>query len=222
MTPINLKILPELKEKCPQMALGTIHCQVKNTAKNEILWQEIEKVCDEVQKNYQLETIKTHKQITATRNMYLACGKKPGRYRPSSEALMRRIVKGVGLYQINTLVDLINLVSLKSGYSIGAFDADYISGDIEAGIGRENEPYEGIGKGQINIHGLPVLRDGVGAMGTPTSDEVRTAIRPETTNLFINFNAYTGADDSNEYLNYTMDWLEKVANAKNIQVKIIE
>lgn len=154
--------------------------------------------------------------------MYLACGKKPGRYRPSSEALMRRIVKNIGLYQINTLVDLINLVSLKTGYSIGAFDADFIEGNIEAGIGKENEPYEGIGKGQINIHGLPVLRDNIGAMGTPTSDEVRTAIRPNTSNLFINFNGYTGADDLKEALEYTIEWLEKVANATEIKLAIVE
>ncbi|MBI9067764.1 MAG: hypothetical protein JEZ09_10765 [Salinivirgaceae bacterium] len=222
MEAINLKITSELKEKCPQMALGTIHCQVKNTQRSEKLWKEIDIVSEEIRKKYQLETIKTNKQITATRNMYLACGKKPGRYRPSSEALMRRIVKGVGLYQINTLVDLINLVSLKSGYSIGAFDADYIVGNIEAGIGKENEPYQGIGKGQINIHGLPVLRDEKGAIGTPTSDEVRTAIRPDTSNLFINFNGYTGADDIKETLDYTVKLLKEVAEAKNISVKYVE
>lgn len=222
MKPINIKILPELKQKCPVMALGTIFCRVKNSKKSELLWQEIEQISQEIKNQFQLETIKTNKQITATRNVYLACGKKPGRYRPSSEALMRRIVKGVGLYQINTLVDLINLVSLKTGYAIGAFDADFIEGDIEAGIGREHEPYEGIGKGKINIHGLPVLRDKTGAMGTPTSDEVRTAIRPNTKNLFINFNGYTGANDLKEALDYTVDWLKKVAEAEDIMIKIVE
>ena len=95
-------------------------------------------------------------------------------------------------------------------------------GNIEAGIGNKNEPYEGIGKGQINIHGLPVLRDDKGAIGTPTSDEVRTAIKPDTTNLFINFNAYTGADDLKETLDYTIKLLEEVAEAKDIVVKIVE
>jgi DNA/RNA-binding domain of Phe-tRNA-synthetase-like protein len=215
-------ILPELKSKCPQMALGTLVCKVKNNEHSDALWQEIIRESELIRQTYTLETIKTNKQITATRNMYLACGKKPGRYRPSSEALMRRIVKGESLYQINTLVDLVNLVSLKTGYSIGGFDADYVVGNVSAGIGREGEPYHGIGKGLINIHNLPVLRDHVGAMGTPTSDEVRTAIRLETTHFFMNINGYTGAHDLKNALDYSRYLLENYVEATHIKVAIVE
>jgi len=219
---MNIKISNILKDKNPQMALGTIICNVSNSKYNTNLWKEIENICNEIRKKYTLETIKINKQIEATRKMYLACGKKPGRYRPAAEALMRRIVKGDSLYQINTLVDLVNLLSLKTGYSIGAFDADFIEGDVEAGIGKENEPYKGIGRGQINIHNLPVLRDNKGAIGTPTSDEVRTAIRLETATLFVNINGYTGKDDLQPALNYAEKLLIKYADAKNIVKQIVE
>jgi len=219
---MNIKISNILKDKNPQMALGTIICNVSNSKYNTDLWKEIENICNEIHKKYTLETIKINKQIEATRKMYLACGKKPGRYRPAAEALMRRIVKGDNLYQINTLVDLVNLLSLKTGYSIGAFDADFIEGDVEAGIGKENEPYKGIGRGQINIYNLPVLRDNKGAIGTPTSDEVRTAIRLETATLFVNINGYTGKDDLQPALDYAEKLLIKYADAKNIVKQIVE
>lgn len=219
---MDIKILPELKEKMPGMALGTIQCTVKNSPYKHSLWKEIEEVSQQIQSQYTLETIKNNKMITATRNMYLACGKKPGRYRPAAEALMRRIVKGLELYKIDTLVDLVNLVSLKTGYSIGGFDADFIEGNVSAGIGKLDEPYHGIGRGQININKLPVLRDEKSAIGTPTSDELRTAIRPETTRFLMNINGYTGKDDLKEALDYSVSLLEKYVDATDIQVKIIE
>lgn len=84
----------------------------------------------------------------ATREAYKRCGKDPGRYRPSAEALRRRLMRGIPLYQIDTLVDLINLVSLRTGHSIGGFDADKIQGNrLELGIGKAEEPFEGIGRG---------------------------------------------------------------------------
>lgn len=218
----NVNISSDLKSKNPNMVLGTLLCDVKNSAYSTELWQEIEKVSEDIRNKYVLETIKENPQITATRNMYLACGKKPGRYRPSSEALMRRIVKGDSLYQINTLVDLINLLSLKTGYSIGGFDVDYMVGNVEAGIGREGEPYEGIGRGQLNIHNLPILRDEKSAIGTPTSDEVRTAIRPGTSKFFMNINAYTGKEDVLPALDYAEELLVKYVDAKDIVRKIVE
>jgi len=222
MTSIKIIISNELKDKNPNMALGTIVCQVNNSDYNIALWDEIKTVSEEIREQYVMETIKTNPQITATRNMYLACGKKPGRYRPSAEALMRRIVKGDSLYQINTLVDLVNLLSLKTGYSIGGFDVDYMVGNVEAGIGEEGEPYEGIGKGQLNIHNLPILRDEKSAIGTPTSDEVRTAIRPETSRFFMNINGYTGKDDLIPALDYAEELLVKYVDASDIVRRIIE
>ncbi len=222
MKELNIELSDELKEKSPKMALGTIQCNVVNSPYKHSLWREIELVTADVQKNYSLETIKTHPMITATRNVYLACGKKPGRYRPAAEALRRRVVKGLELHKINTLVDLINLVSLKSGYSIGGFDTNNIEGIVTAGIGIENEPYHGIGRGQFNIHNLPVLRDEKSAIGTPTSDEIRTAICLETTSFLMNINGYTGANDLKETIEYTVELLEKYVDATDIKIKIVQ
>lgn len=129
----------------------------------------------------------------ATRQIYKRCGKDPSRYRPSSEALIRRMLKGHELYQINTAVDLINLASIRFGYSIGGFDADKIQGNqLILGIGKAEEPYEGIGRGPLNIEGLPVYRDREGGIGTPTSDHERTKLSTTTENILALVNGYDG------------------------------
>ena len=110
---------------------------------------------------------------------------------------MRRVLQSKKLYQIDTLVDLINLASMKYGYSIGAFDADKFNGDtLTLGIGKEGEPYEGIGRGMINIAGLPVYRDKVGGVGTPTSDNERTKVSLSTKHLLVLVNGYDGNEAS--------------------------
>ena len=98
---------------------------------------------------------------------------------------------------IDTLVDLINLASIKYGYSIGGFDADKFVGDtLTLGIGKAGEPYEGIGRGMINIEGLPVYRDALGGVGTPTSDHERTKITINTRHLLVLINGYDGNEQS--------------------------
>ena len=125
--------------------------------------------------------------------MYKACGKDPSRYRPASEALIRRVLQGKELYQRDTLVDLVNLASIAYGYSIGGFDADKFVGDtLTLGVGRAGEPYEGIGRGLLNIEGLPVYRDAEGGVGTPTSDNERTKMTLDTRHLVVLINGYDG------------------------------
>ena len=103
------------------------------------------------------------------------------------------MLQGKKLYQRDTLVDLVNLASIAYGYSIGGFDADKFEGDtLTLGVGKADEPYEGIGRGIINIEGLPVYRDKIGGVGTPTSDNERTKMTIDTTHLVVLINGYDG------------------------------
>lgn len=166
--------------------------EVKNSEFCADLWTEIEEFIATYRQRYTTESIKQMPAIEATRQAYRRCGKDPSRYRPSSEALVRRTLKGHDLYKVNTLVDLINLASIAYGYSIGGFDADKIRGNLTLGVGREGEPYEGIGRGPLNIAGLPVYRDAQGGIGTPTSDHERTKLSLDTTHLLAIVNGYDG------------------------------
>ena len=207
-------ISDEIRKACPQFRGLAILADVHNTAYCEPLWQEIEHFTQEYRQRYTTESIKTMRPIQATREANKRCGKDPSRYRPSAEALCRRILKGSPLYQIDTLVDLINVVSIASGYSIGGFDADKIEGDtLTLGIGRAGEPYEGIGRGELNIEGMPVYRDARGGIGTPTSDNERTKLTLQTTRLLTIINGYSGEDGLREAGDYMQELLRRYAGS---------
>ena len=183
----------KLKSHCPEYRGATVYAEVTNTPYNEGLWQEINIFTEELRVADTTEGIKQQPAIAATREAYKRCGKDPSRYRPSAEALRRRLLRGLELYQIDTLVDLINLVSLRTGYSIGGFDADKIQGtNLCLDVGHAEEPFEGIGRGTLNIEGLPVFRDAVGGIGTPTSDNERTKMDVDTRHILAIINGYDG------------------------------
>ncbi len=183
----------EIESVCPGFVGACLEANVVNSQYCEELWKEIEAMSEHYRETLTTESLKQIPSIEATRRVYRACGKDPSRYRPASEALIRRMLKGKKLYQIDTLVDLINLASIAYGYSIGGFDADKFQGDtLTLGVGKSGEPYEGIGRGLINIEGLPVYRDSKGGVGTPTSDNERTKIGLGTTHLVVLINGYDG------------------------------
>ncbi|PDP83071.1 B3/B4 domain-containing protein [Prevotella intermedia] len=187
----------EIETVCPNFVGACVEARVKNSQYSQPLWDEINTLETKFKAELTTETLKDISGIAATRLVYRACGKDPSRYRPASEALIRRVLQGKALYQIDTLVDLINLASMAFGYSIGGFDADkFVGNTLTLGIGKEGEPYEGIGRGMINIHGLPVYRDEIGGVGTPTSDHERTKITIDTTHLLVLINGYDGNEAS--------------------------
>lgn len=106
---------------CPGLKIGIIGAQVTNTETAPRLWEQIDDEASRIAAAYKIDEINKRPAIQATRKAYRSFGKDPNRYRVSSEALCRRIIRGLGIYRIDTLVDLINLVSVRSGYSIGAF-----------------------------------------------------------------------------------------------------
>lgn len=193
---IKVRLSDEIATVCPTFVGACVETYVTNTPYSEGLWTEIHQLENEFRATLTTETLKQLPGIAATRRVYRACGKDPSRYRPASEALIRRMLQGKELYQIDTQVDLVNLASIRFGYSIGGFDADCFVGDtLTLGVGKAGEPYEGIGRGTINIEGLPVYRDAVGGVGTPTSDHERTKMTLATTHLVVLINGYDGDEE---------------------------
>jgi DNA/RNA-binding domain of Phe-tRNA-synthetase-like protein len=190
---MNVIVSQEIETVCPEFVGACVEARVENTKYCQELWNEIHVLEERFRRELTTESLKELTSIAATRTVYKRCGKDPSRYRPASEALIRRMLQGKELYQIDTLVDLINLASIAYGYSIGGFDASKFEGDtLTLGVGREGEPYEGIGRGMLNIAGLPVYRDSKGGVGTPTSDNERTKITIDTRHLVVLINGYDG------------------------------
>ena len=216
---MKIIVSDEIKKACPQFAGVAVMAKVKNTPYSDALWKMIDEFTFQYREKYTVDSIKEKASIHATREAYKKCGKDPSRYRPSGEALCRRILRGLPLYQIDTLVDLINVVSIQSGYSIGGFDADKIQGEtLVLGIGKAGESYEGIGRGELNIEGMPVYRDAVGGIGTPTSDHERTKLGLETTHLLSIINGYSGKNGLMDAADFMVRLLKEYASAENVIV----
>lgn len=218
---IHVSISEEIAKACPNLHVVVVACDVKNTLSNEQLWREISEVENAIRTSGKLEDINKFPPIQATRQAYKRLGKDPNRYRPSAEALRRRIFRDLPLYKIDTLVDIINLLSIQSGYSIGGFDAAKIDGSLVLGVGKEGEIYHGIGRGELNIAGLPVYRDNQGGIGTPTSDEERTKIDMDTTKLLMIINGYSGEEGLNEAVEYGVSLLTQYVSTTNLEVELI-
>ena len=185
--------MPEIATACPAFVGACLVAKVVNSPFDAQLWAKIEATQAQLRQTLDTESLKQQPSIAATRQVYKTLGKDPSRYRPASESLIRRLLQGKNLYQANTLVDLINLASIVHGYSIGGFDASKIAGSaLRLGVGKADEPYEGIGRGRLNIEGLPVYRDELGGIGTPTSDNERTKLTLETSQLLVLINGYDG------------------------------
>ena len=212
---MNIVVSSEIQTVCPEFIGACVEANVSNSPYCQPLWDEIDAMGNKYRSTLTTESLKQLSGIAATRRVYRTCGKDPSRYRPASEALIRRQLTNKSLYQIDTLVDLTNLASIAYGYSIGGFDADKFDGDtLTLGIGRAGEPYEGISRGMINIEGLPVYRDATGGVGTPTSDNERTKITLETTHLVVLINGYDG-NEANVKANaeYIQELLRKYCNS---------
>ncbi|WP_163714311.1 B3/B4 domain-containing protein [Mangrovibacterium lignilyticum] len=213
----NIKISEELADKCPDLFLSCIECNVRVELFREDLWQLIEAKCREIASKLEVENIRHIEAIASSREAYKACGKDPARYRLSAEALLRRVVSGKGLYQINNVVDTLNFVSIHSGLSIGGYDADKIQGNVVMGIGKADEPYEGLGRGTLNIEGMPVFRDQRGAFGTPTSDSERTGVGPDTKRFLMILVSYQGGHILYESSQIAVKLLSDYASASHLE-----
>lgn len=123
--------------------------------------------------------------VAETRALFHQLDIDPTKTRPSSEALLRRVLQGKGLPQVNPAVDVCNLCSLEDQLPLGLYDRDLVTGPIEVRIGREGEGYAGIRKQRVGLRGRLVLADADGPFGAPTSDSARTAVTAETKNLLV-------------------------------------
>lgn len=219
----NLVIDSHMKELWPAVRVGCLQYQVQVEKKNPELWaylkKEIYKKAKDVIFDYGVNEIPNIKESRAA---YKAFGKDPSRYRVSSEALIRRIGQGKGLYEVNTVVDVNNLISIESGFSVGSYDADRMGEDLVFRIGEAGETYKGIGKEEIKIDALPVLADKQGAIGSSTSDSERAMITEDAEEVLTLIYSFSDNQDLEKALESGRRYLEQYAKTSGIQSWIVE
>lgn len=219
----NLVVDSHMKELWPAVRVGCLQYQVQVEKKNPELWaylkKEIYKKAKDAIFDYGVNEIPNIKESRAA---YKAFGKDPSRYRVSSEALIRRIGQGKGLYEVNTVVDVNNLISIESGFSVGSYDAARMGEDLVFRIGEAGETYKGIGKEEIKIDALPVLADEQGAIGSSTSDSERAMITEDAQEVLTLIYSFSDNQDLEKALESGRRYLEQYAKASGIQSWIVE
>ncbi len=131
------------------------------------------------------EPAEAHDALKPARRLYHALGIDPSKTRPSSEALLRRVLQGKGLYEVNAVVDAANLASLSLLLPVGLYDTEKLTPPVALRFGRQGEEYEGIRKDRIHLHDRPTLADTIGPFGNPTSDSLRTAVTAATRSVWF-------------------------------------
>ncbi|MEL6962862.1 MAG: phenylalanine--tRNA ligase beta subunit-related protein [Pseudomonadota bacterium] len=202
------------------VTLGALHADVTVTEPGQALGEALDKVAAERLTSLSGGTVGDISQISETRKAYKMLGKDPSRYRPSAEALMRRLTQGKGIYRINNVVDTNNLISLKTGFSIGAYDAKSIEAPVVFRKGETDEGYKAIGRGRLNLENLPIFVDGAGPFGSPTSDSERTLISMDTDELLMVIIGFGETPDVSAALEFAAERLRLYCYAKNIRSDI--
>lgn len=219
----TLTIDSEMKALWPATRVGCLQYKVQVEKKNEEMWKYLKKDIFKKTKDaifdYGVNEIPNVKE---SRMAYKAFGKDPSRYRVSSEALIRRIGQGKGLYEVNTVVDVNNLISIESGFSVGSYDTAHIADELVFRIGREGETYKGIGKEEIKIDKLPVLADEEGAIGSSTSDSERAMITQEAKEVLTLIYSFSNNEDLESALAYGEEYLKKYAGATEVESWIVK
>src|ERR1700688_2448692 len=218
---MKLSIDPGLKKKCPSVALGCVTAHVRTGDSSLELLAELDLCEGGMLKNADPRAILDAPAISATRAGYRSLGKDPARYRGSAEALLRRIISGKHFPSINSVVDIINLVSVESRLPIGLYDLAKVQTDIVFRAGLAGETYKGIGKYDLNLEDLPVFCDAAGPHGSPTSDSERTMVTPATENVAAILISFGGQQPLEVWCRRMTGLMERYAEGRDVRTEVI-
>jgi len=187
----------DIRIELPGVKLGVVEADAVRVGPSDgQLAKLLDAVCDRKQRDFTVESLAEAGPVRAVRTMFRAWGIDPSKYRPSSEALLRRVVQGKGLYRVSNVVDIGNLGSIETAWPYGCYDRDKIEPPVALRHGAPGESYEGIGKRTWHLEGRPVLADAHGPFGSPISDSTRSMITESARNILIVLYAPSSAPDA--------------------------
>lgn len=203
-----------------RLGLLRFHADVK--APDEDFWSYMNKeVLPQVRSGIEGKEWSEITGIKGSRAAYKAFGRTPSRYRVSSEALIRRVRRGDELYHINSVVDVNNLISVKSGLSVGSYDLGQIHGAIKLRKAQHEEGYTGIGKDFIDMENMLVLADDDGIFGSSMSDSTRAMVTDSASDILVVIYCFEDDIDLDTLLCNAEDAFERFAGAENAEHWIV-
>ncbi|MDO4385220.1 MAG: phenylalanine--tRNA ligase beta subunit-related protein [Clostridia bacterium] len=214
----EVKIDERLLSIYPEIRLGLLRFQTNVKAPDARFWAHMDgEVLPQVRSAIDGKEWSEIPGIRGSRAAYKALGRNPGRYRVSSEALIRRVRRGDELYHINSVVDVNNLISVKSGLSVGSYDVDALCGTITLRKAEKGEGYHGIGKEFLDLENLPVLVDEEGVFGCSMSDSTRAMVTEQTKDVLVVIYCFENDLDLAAFLEEARQAFQTFAGAENME-----
>jgi DNA/RNA-binding domain of Phe-tRNA-synthetase-like protein len=213
----------EIKIALPGVKLGIVVADGANVVRvHPGLAKLMDEVCARKRAEFTVESLAEAEPVRAVRAMFREWGMDPSKYRPSSEALLRRVVQGKSLYRVSNVVDNGNLGSLEMGWPYGCYDCSKINPPVAFRHGSRGEKYEGIGKQTWHLEGRPVLADPAGPFGSPISDSTRSMITESAKEIMIVIYAPARVADTSLNLAMTRlkERLTQFASASDVRSSI--
>ena len=218
----KIEIDQQLFPVYPEIRLGLLHFQADVKESDNAFWEYMNNdVLPKVRNTIEGKEWSEIPGIRGSRAAYKAFGRNPGRYRVSSEALIRRVRRGDELYHVNSVVDVNNLISVESGLSVGSYDLANIHGTITLRKAKKGEGYTGIGKDFLDMENMLVLADDEGIFGSSMSDSTRAMVTEETKDILFVVYCFENDIDLQALLNHAKEAFGKFADARNIETWIV-
>ena len=205
-----------------EIRLGLLHFQAEVKESDSAFWKYMDNdVLPKVRSSIEGKEWNEIPGIKGSRAAYKAFGRNPGRYRVSSEALIRRVRRSDKLYHVNSVVDVNNLISVESGLSVGSYDLAHIHGAITLRKAEKGEGYTGIGKDFLDLENLLVLSDDDGIFGCSMSDSTRAMVTTDTKDILVVIYCFENDIDLQALLNNAKEAFQKFADSQGIETWIV-
>lgn len=219
---MKIDIDQQLLSVYPEIRLGVLRFQANVTESNPAFWEHMNNdILPKVREEIDGKEWSEIPGIRGSRAAYKAFGRNPGRYRVSSEALIRRVRRGDELYHINAVVDVNNLISIESGLSVGSYDLAKIHGTVTLRKAENGEGYTGIGKDFLDMENMLVLADDEGIFGSSMSDSTRAMVTEESKDILVVIYCFENDIDLQALLTNAKAAFQRFANSQNIETRII-
>ena len=219
---MKIEIDKQLYSVYPEIRLGLLHFQADVKESDDDFWKYIDnEILPNVRAAIEGKDWNEIPGIRGSRAAYKAFGRNPGRYRVSSEALIRRVRRGDKLYHVNSVVDVNNLISIESGLSVGSYDLADIHGTVTLRKAEKGEGYAGIGKDFLDLENLLVLADDDGAFGSSMSDSTRAMVTKKTKDVLVVIYCFENDIDLQAVLDNAHNAFQKFSGCRNTETWII-
>lgn len=174
---LEIKVSQDLSQLIPNFKIGVIHYNNITVSESpQMLKGRLRLFQESIYFDLEGKSVTELEGIKEWRQIFKSTGKDPNRYRPSVEALYRRIMKQNFIESVQSAIDVNNFFSLEYQIPIGVYDVSKINGNVTVRIGNPDEEYTGLNGRTNSIEKLIVSADDDGAFGSPFVDSDRTPV----------------------------------------------